>query len=464
MVTGIPRDDPLVENDRGGIPIAMTVLAAYPDTRYAAPVFARALEAAEDSNLSAYAPPAQQAAISRLAMAFATQAAAVGVGFDVDDEPLAHRCVQRGVSRGKRTLQSRVLAPGPRRWDCYRRDTSTRGGPIRSTRPSCPGCPRGNGPICANCHIPLRPGTRTLSATMRARTIGRYLRRLNHALRGTSGPICCFGIRAQTAVALLPPQHRPVGWVVHEIVPDGPYGRLWGLAARRAKTAWAYSTVAGRQPLLRKRTVQVCAVRLDLERFLALPPPKWPIRTIGLIGDLFPLKNHLGFIEVIRCLRARDEPVAGLMVGRTSSASPAHRSYAQRVASAAAEVGQVDVVEATPEEIPGLLTEMDVVLQLSTAPESFGRVCVEALAAGRPVIGFDHGGVAEILSGLNGPARLCPPGDLRAVEAAFINLASSRSDFEAGFEQARHHALRHFGPEQHGATVGDQLVRFALDE
>jgi glycosyltransferase involved in cell wall biosynthesis len=39
-----------------------------------------------------------------------------------------------------------------------------------------------------------------------------------------------------------------------------------------------------------------------------------------------------------------------------------------------------------------------VVLQLSAQPESFGRTVVEALAIGRPVLGWAHGGVGELLA------------------------------------------------------------------
>lgn len=40
----------------------------------------------------------------------------------------------------------------------------------------------------------------------------------------------------------------------------------------------------------------------------------------------------------------------------------------------------------------------DVVLSTSIRPESFGRTVVESLAIGTPVIGYNHGGVGEILS------------------------------------------------------------------
>ncbi len=49
-------------------------------------------------------------------------------------------------------------------------------------------------------------------------------------------------------------------------------------------------------------------------------------------------------------------------------------------------------------------------LSLSTKPESFGRTVVEALSLGIPVVGYDHGGVGEILAHLF-PAGRTPLGD-----------------------------------------------------
>ena len=48
---------------------------------------------------------------------------------------------------------------------------------------------------------------------------------------------------------------------------------------------------------------------------------------------------------------------------------------------------------------------------LSRQPESFGRTTLEALALGRPVVGYDHGGVAELLRVLF-PEGAVPPGDV----------------------------------------------------
>ena len=53
----------------------------------------------------------------------------------------------------------------------------------------------------------------------------------------------------------------------------------------------------------------------------------------------------------------------------------------------------------------------DLVLQLSRKPEAFGRTVLEARAVGRPVVGWDHGGVGELLHAWQ-PEGAVPPFDL----------------------------------------------------
>jgi glycosyltransferase involved in cell wall biosynthesis len=50
----------------------------------------------------------------------------------------------------------------------------------------------------------------------------------------------------------------------------------------------------------------------------------------------------------------------------------------------------------------------DLVLQLSRKPESFGRTVIEALSVGRPVLGWAHGGVGELLAELQPRGAVAP--------------------------------------------------------
>lgn len=56
----------------------------------------------------------------------------------------------------------------------------------------------------------------------------------------------------------------------------------------------------------------------------------------------------------------------------------------------------------------------DLVLALSSKPEAFGRTVIEALSLGRPVLGWDHGGVGEQLHTVY-PAGAVEPGDMTAL-------------------------------------------------
>ena len=60
----------------------------------------------------------------------------------------------------------------------------------------------------------------------------------------------------------------------------------------------------------------------------------------------------------------------------------------------------------------------DLVLQLSTRPEAFGRTVIEALSLCRPVLGYAHGGVGELLTELYPAGRVAPGAAARLAERA----------------------------------------------
>lgn len=60
-----------------------------------------------------------------------------------------------------------------------------------------------------------------------------------------------------------------------------------------------------------------------------------------------------------------------------------------------------------------VMASSDAVLSLSLDPEAFGRVSLEAMCLGIPVLGYDHGGVAEQLDIMYPQGRI-PPGDWQA--------------------------------------------------
>ena len=201
----------------------------------------------------------------------------------------------------------------------------------------------------------------------------------------------------------------------------------------------------------------------DLSRYARIEPTE-RIRTIGLVGDLVELKNHLGAIQLAKRLRTCGKDVSLLLVGRDVSGNvPRSAEYAKRVrAEVALAKPGVQLVSSSPEAMPDVMGRIDVLLQLSTVPESFGRVCVEAMAAGRPVIAYDHGGVSELVDhGRTG--FLCPAGDADAVARALVALIEDPRLCAEMARAAQVNALERYS-ERPGrrSTVGDALADFAI--
>lgn len=118
---------------------------------------------------------------------------------------------------------------------------------------------------------------------------------------------------------------------------------------------------------------------------------------LTLPGRLTRLKGHHVFIDLIHRMKAQGINVCGLIVG---GEDPKRKAYAQELVAKVEALELVDDVIFTGarKDIKEIYSISDVVLSLSTKPESFGRTVLESLRLGIPTVGYDHGGVGEILS------------------------------------------------------------------
>ncbi|MEH6578329.1 MAG: glycosyltransferase [Amphritea sp.] len=112
----------------------------------------------------------------------------------------------------------------------------------------------------------------------------------------------------------------------------------------------------------------------------------------------------------------------GLIVG---GEDPKRQAYAQELRAKVKQLGLDDEITFTGNrsDIWDVYAVSDLVLSLSTKPESFGRAVLEALSLGVPVAGYDHGGVGEILATLYPQGRV-PLGD----QAALFSISNQLLD------------------------------------
>ena len=126
-----------------------------------------------------------------------------------------------------------------------------------------------------------------------------------------------------------------------------------------------------------------------------------------LPGRITRLKGHSDFFQLISELKKSGHPVCGLIAGNTH---PKKQAYLQELHQQAESLGITNdiVFLGHRSDLRELMAVSDIVMALSQQPESFGLTVLEALALGRPVVGYDCGGVGELLAALY-PTGEVPP-------------------------------------------------------
>ena len=138
---------------------------------------------------------------------------------------------------------------------------------------------------------------------------------------------------------------------------------------------------------------------------------------VAIVGRISRLKGHNDFLSVIELLHEQNVRATGLIIGGASEDhKELHRELQERVASSEALSTSVYFL-GQRSDVRELMTISDVVVSFSATPEAFGRTVLEALTLGIPVVGYDHGGVGELLK------MLFPMG---AVPVCDIQVAADR--------------------------------------
>lgn len=152
------------------------------------------------------------------------------------------------------------------------------------------------------------------------------------------------------------------------------------------------------------------AAREPARRWIAVRHPQ-----LGGAGPLLllpgrgtRLKGHVDALRLLSGLRAGGVDARLWLAGAQQAGRAA---YLDQLWQLARQWEVADALAITPatDELARAYAGSDLVLQLSRKPEAFGRTVLEALAVGRPVLGWDHGGVGESLAGLQ-PSGAVPLG------------------------------------------------------
>jgi glycosyltransferase involved in cell wall biosynthesis len=193
------------------------------------------------------------------------------------------------------------------------------------------------------------------------------------------------------------------------------------------------------------------AVRTDWGRVAVKVPPRSGFRCVT-VGALSPRKRQEEAIEAVHRLRSEGLSPELLIIGEGDRDYEVHlRRLVERygLSETVLFLGKVD--SAYP-----FIEDADVVVTCSRR-EAFGRVTVEAMLAGRPVIGARSGGTAELIrDGFNG--FLYEAGDVGQLAARLRALIERPEEGRKIGAAAREWAAGRFTEERYGGEVMEALL------
>jgi len=166
----------------------------------------------------------------------------------------------------------------------------------------------------------------------------------------------------------------------------------------------------------------------EARRRLGLPSDR-PI--IGVPGTLRPVKGQDFFLEALPAVVAR---VPNVLAAITGDGDPRYRDRLMGMVASAGLDSHVRFL-GTVDDMPAFYRACDVICVPSRS-EPFGRVAIEAMAAGTPVVATAVGGLAEtIRDGQNG--LLVPFGQANELAQALLGLLND-ADLRRRLLQAGH--------------------------
>ena len=266
----------------------------------------------------------------------------------------------------------------------------------------------------------------------------------------------------------------PYVWHVHDILrARQPLQRL---AVRLRPAAWIANSGAVASSLVRhgapSRRVVVVHNGVDATRFhpaVASTPLRSELGVddsvllVGAVGRLVPWKGLEVLLQAADRLRGVVPEAIYLVVGDTIT-DTANRPDAERYRDALValtdrlSLGSRVRFLGDRADMPRVMAALDVLVHSAT-DEPFGRVLIEAMAAGKAVVAARGGGVTEIVEdGVTG--YVVPPRDVDAV-AQRVALLANRERRCAMGRAGRRRALERFSLEAYGDAVA-AVVRGAM--
>lgn len=230
-----------------------------------------------------------------------------------------------------------------------------------------------------------------------------------------------------------------IPYITHVRFPVEPVGARWTLRGLPKPAAFIFNSHAMKDALWPDLSILAPQSRpyvvhnaVDLESFIPSPWPEWPVLRIGMVANFAPFKRHEDFLSMAAEMTKARQDLEFWIVGEDTQGNGRRAVLEKR----ARDLGIESYVRflGHRSDIPDILSQLHL-LVVPSQFEPFGRVVIEAMACGRPVIGSRDGGIPEIID--NGQTGyLVEVGDFKAFARAALALLADRSKWESMSQQA----------------------------
>lgn len=274
-------------------------------------------------------------------------------------------------------------------------------------------------------------------------------RRVNPTLIHANG----FDLSRSFAVAA---DMAGIPYITHVRFPVEPDGARWTLRGLPKPAAFIFNSHAMKStlwPMLSELTPNsspyVVHNAVDLESFTVAPWPEGPVLRIGIVANFAPFKRHEDFLRMAAEMVKVRQDLEFWVVGEDTQGT-GRRVDLEHLAQVLGVGAYVRFLGHRP-DIPDIMRQLHL-LVVTSQFEPFGRVVIEAMACGRPVIGSNDGGIPEIIdAGKTG--YLVSVGDHQGFANAALTLLANREAWETISRAAADTVRDRFSLEMHVSQV-----------
>jgi glycosyltransferase involved in cell wall biosynthesis len=174
---------------------------------------------------------------------------------------------------------------------------------------------------------------------------------------------------------------------------------------------------------------------------------------VGMVGRLERWKGQDVFLRALATVQDAVVRAKGVVIGDPVPYDLEYRDLLHAMCDEL-ELGDRVIFHRFRQNVATTMAALDLVVLASTSPEPFGRVLIEAMAAGRPVVATDSGAVREIVTpGKHG--LLVPPGDAQALAAAIVRVLTHGDEAIAMGQNGKERVAQQFDVQRYVENIQD---------